>query len=80
MSSAACESPIMSALFRRYLGKHGDENGWPRDTRTPAEILHDEETAVVRHVAAKQKKWETKNSKKINFQLHLKQWKKDFHS
>jgi len=80
VSAAAAFSPIMSALFRRYLDKHGDTNGWPRDTRTPMQILDDETRMKKVHKAAKKKKWKEKNARTVEFHQHLKQWKHDFHS
>ena len=80
ISSAAYESPVMSALFRRYIGKHGDKSSWPADTRTPMEILHDEERMIRVHKNQLKKKWNKKNKNKIEFQKHLIGWKQDFHN
>ena len=80
VSGAAAFSPIMSALFRRYLNQHGDENGWPQDTRTPMEILHDENKMKRVHKKAKHRKFLVKNARTVEYWKNLTGWKNDFHN
>ena len=40
ISGAAAFSPIMSALFRRYLNKHGDDKGWPQGKKNCIHLMY----------------------------------------
>jgi hypothetical protein len=84
VSLASIVSPIMSALFKRYLQKQrdagdGDEKReFPLDTRTPGQVIRDEQRLLRNQGRQKKKLMQSRAKNREDFARGLHQWRNDF--